>query len=102
MRNMMIGAAILGLGVTAVLIGTSSDAAPQVKSITYDDATVSVNHGDFARLPDGGFRMNVCAEVRGIDGGLLPVASPCVQCEGGLAASTLNACRTEWRSVNGF
>ncbi len=106
MTRTMMG--ILAVGVAAGALGAlvlSSDgavAAPRQKTITYDDATVRATHGSFSRLPDGGFVVECCGEVRQLDGGAVPLNSPCVSEQAGALGSSFTACVTAWRSTNEF
>lgn len=85
-RIFLVGAAFCVLGIASVWAD---------KAVVGLTSTIQVTHGNFSKLVDGGWLLNICAVARQADGGVADVA--CVPCEvPGMAASNIATCKAKW------
>jgi hypothetical protein len=70
---------------------------------TVTSASARITHGDWQRLPDGGFRYTVCGEAALTDGGPAPAGLfTCSTCEPGSWNAAPGICTGKWRIDNGI
>lgn len=89
--------------VSAALVLLVAGVATADRVVTLSSARVAVTHVVAIPLPDAGWRMRVCAEVRQADGGSgrAPDAD-CIDCEPGAWNGAPATCRTAWKDANGL
>lgn len=70
---------------------------------TVSSSAARITHGDWERLPDGGFRFSVCGSSTLTDGGTVPQGLfTCTTCEPGAWNTAPASCVAQWRTANGL
>jgi hypothetical protein len=96
---MMIGGALAVVVAGVILYSPAADAD---RTIVLSTTAANITHGNFRRLEDAGWQLNICGNTMQTDGGVAPTIEPCVTCEPGAWAAGPATCLAAWKSANGL